>query len=265
MTPPPASVPDPALSRRGMAYGASTGRPGPWEDRQAGAGGRRPETSCPGAGPVLRWLPVPSPGSLRRDQQASAPSSLGSLDLKLLQALELDGRASFSRIAQVLGVSDQTVARRFRRLRTTVNLRVTDMTDESRLGRDGWIVRLGCSRNTASQLAGAIAGRPDTHYVDLAAGGTEVVCAISPRSSRERDGLLLERLPRIPHVTSVGAHCVLRSYYGSSLRRLRKINAHGAAWIPRRPRATVHPDGVQRGAVSAQALSQAVRLRRRTT
>ncbi|MFE9921525.1 Lrp/AsnC family transcriptional regulator [Streptomyces sp. NPDC005774] len=155
------------------------------------------------------------------------PSPLDSLDLKLLQALELDGRASFSRIAQVLGVSDQTVARRFRRLRTTMNLRVTGMTDDSRLGRDGWIVRLGCSRNTASQLAGTIAGRPDTHYVDLAAGGTEVVCAISPRSSQERDDLLLERLQRIPHVTSVGAHCILRSYYGNSLRWLRKISALG--------------------------------------
>ncbi|MCP3767887.1 Lrp/AsnC family transcriptional regulator [Streptomyces sp. MAR25Y5] len=155
------------------------------------------------------------------------PSPLDSLDLKLLQALELDGRASFSRIAQVLGVSDQTVARRFRRLRSTVNLRVTGMTDDSRLGRDGWIVRLGCGRNTASRLAGIIAGRPDTHYVDLAAGGTEVVCAISPRSSRERDDLLLERLQGIPHVTSVGAHCILRSYYGNSLRWLRKISALG--------------------------------------
>lgn len=40
-----------------------------------------------------------------------ASQPLDSLDLKLLQALELDGRAPFSRIGEVLGVSDQTVAR----------------------------------------------------------------------------------------------------------------------------------------------------------
>ncbi|WP_261991416.1 Lrp/AsnC family transcriptional regulator [Streptomyces sp. OR43] len=150
---------------------------------------------------------------------------LDALDLKLLQALELDGRASFSRIAQVLGVSDQTVARRFRRLRETARLRVTGMTDDSRLGRTSWIVRLGCADHTAARLAATLAGRPDTHYVDLAAGGTEVVCAITPQSRPDRDEILLERLQRIPHVTSVGAHCILRTYYGNSLRWLRKISA----------------------------------------
>lgn len=154
-----------------------------------------------------------------------APPVLDMLDLKLLQALELDGRASFSQIAQVLGVSDQTIARRFRRLRDTAHLRVTGMIDDSRLGRSSWIVRLGCSHNTAGQLASTLARRPDTHYVDLAAGGTEVVCAIKPRSKQDRDDLLLERLQRTPHVTSVSAHCILRTYYGNSLRWLRKISA----------------------------------------
>ncbi|MFJ8862805.1 Lrp/AsnC family transcriptional regulator [Streptomyces sp. NPDC102451] len=156
-----------------------------------------------------------------------APPTLDALDLKLLQALELDGRAPFSRIAQVLGVSDQTVARRVRRLRTTARLRVTGMVDDSRLGRSSWIVRLGCTRGTAARLAATLAGRPDTHYVDLVAGGTEVVCAISPRSRQERDELLLERLQRTPGVTSVEAHCILRAYYGNALRWLRKISALG--------------------------------------
>lgn len=154
-----------------------------------------------------------------------APPVLDVLDLKLLQALELDGRAPFSRIAQVLGVSDQTVARRFRRLRDSARLRVTGMVDDSRLGRSSWIVRLGCGHHTAGQLASTLARRPDTHYVDLAAGGTEVVCAIKPRSKQDRDELLLERLQRTPHVTSVSAHCILRTYYGNSLRWLRKISA----------------------------------------
>ncbi|MGW1059131.1 Lrp/AsnC family transcriptional regulator [Micromonospora rubida] len=153
------------------------------------------------------------------------PQPLDLLDLRLLQALELDGRASFSRIAEVLGVSDQTVARRFRRLRTTVRLRVTGMTDDSRLGRDIWMVRLGCTPNVAEQLALALAKRPDTQYVDLVSGGTEVLCAMRPRTRQERDDLLLERLHRTPRVTSVSAHCILHSFYGGPLGWLRKISA----------------------------------------
>ncbi|MER6133378.1 Lrp/AsnC family transcriptional regulator [Streptomyces sp. NPDC001815] len=151
--------------------------------------------------------------------------ALDPLDLKLLQALQVDGRAPFSRIAEVLGVSDQTVARRFRRLRTTAGLRVLGMTDESRLGRQNWIVRLRCTPDVAEHLATALARRPDTSYVDLVSGGTEVLCAMRPRSRQERDELLLDRLPRTPHVVSVTAHCLLHFFYGGPLGWLNKVHA----------------------------------------
>ncbi|MGW5650626.1 Lrp/AsnC family transcriptional regulator [Streptomyces humi] len=148
-----------------------------------------------------------------------------SLDLKLLQALQLDGRAPFSRIATVLGVSDPTVARRYRRLITTVNLRVLGMTDSTRLGRQNWIVRMRCTPDVAERLAESLAKRPDTLYVALMSGGTEIICGMKPRSTRDRDELLLERLPRTPHVGSVTAHCLLHRFYGGPLGWLTKIDA----------------------------------------
>ena len=148
-----------------------------------------------------------------------------SLDLKLLQALQLDGRAPFNRIAHVLQVSDQTVARRFRRLHTTVQLRVLGITDESRLGRSTWLLRMRCTPDAAEQLAGALARRPDTAYVSVISGGTEVMCAMKPRTRQARDELLLDRLQRTPRVTSVSAHCLLHHFYGGPLGWLSKINA----------------------------------------
>ncbi|MFD8541752.1 Lrp/AsnC family transcriptional regulator [Streptomyces rubrogriseus] len=197
-----------------------------------------------------------------------ASHALDQLDLRLLQALELDGWASFSRIAQVLGVSDQTVARRVRRLRTTANVRITGMVDDCRLGRSGWIVRLGCGHGAAGQLAATLAGRSDTHYVDIAASGSEVICSITPHSRREGDDLLLERLQRIPHVTSVSSHCVLHAFYGHSLRWLRKINAlepaeesalRAPAPSPELAAAPVTPDAVD------HAMLEALRIDGRAT
>ncbi|MFE7834592.1 Lrp/AsnC family transcriptional regulator [Streptomyces sp. NPDC057474] len=150
---------------------------------------------------------------------------LDALDLKLLQALQLDGRAPFSRIGEVLGVSDQTIARRCRRLRTTVGLRVVGMVDESMLGRNSWIVRLRCTPDVAEQLANSLARRPDTSYIDLIAGGTEVLCAMKPRSQKDRDELLFDRLQRTPRVISVSAHCLLHIFYGGPLSWLDKIRA----------------------------------------
>ncbi|MEU1089918.1 AsnC family transcriptional regulator [Streptomyces sp. NPDC005892] len=147
------------------------------------------------------------------------------LDLKVMQALQLDGRASFVQIADVLGVSDKTVARRFTGLRRDTGFRVIGMTDETRLGRPSWIVRLRCTPDAAEPLAAALARRADTFYVSLMSGGTEVMCAMRPRTQQERDELLLGRLPRTPRVVSVSAHCVLNQFYGGTLGWLNKISA----------------------------------------
>ncbi|MGW2282280.1 Lrp/AsnC family transcriptional regulator [Streptomyces sp. NPDC001770] len=151
------------------------------------------------------------------------------LDLKVMQSLQLDGRASFVRIAEVLGVSDKTVARRFTGLRRDTGFRVLGMTDETRLGRPSWIVRLRCTPDAAEPLATALARREDTSYIGLMSGGTEVMCAMRPRTQQECDELLLGRLPRTPHVVSVSAHCVLNPFYGGPLGWLSKISALTAA------------------------------------
>ena len=48
---------------------------------------------------------------------ASETITLDRLDRQLLHALQFDGRVSFRLLAEVLGSSEQTVARRYRRLR----------------------------------------------------------------------------------------------------------------------------------------------------
>ena len=49
---------------------------------------------------------------------------LDAVDRRLLHALGVDGRASFRLIASVIGVSEQTAARRYRRLRDAGVVRV---------------------------------------------------------------------------------------------------------------------------------------------
>ncbi|MFI6833783.1 Lrp/AsnC family transcriptional regulator [Kribbella sp. NPDC050241] len=58
---------------------------------------------------------------------------LDDLDRAIAHALHIDGRAPFNRIAAVLGVSDQTVARRYQRLRSGGLLRVVGQPVARRL------------------------------------------------------------------------------------------------------------------------------------
>lgn len=150
---------------------------------------------------------------------------LDGLDLQLLSALEVDGRASFSRIGGVLGVSDQTVARRFRRLSAEAGLRVVAVRDAERLGQDQWMLRLRCAPDSATVIADALAKRPDTYWIGLGSGGTEIVCMTRPRHPGDHDDLLLGKLPRTPSVVEIRAQQLLHRFYGGPTGWLRKFGA----------------------------------------
>ncbi|MFF8786558.1 Lrp/AsnC family transcriptional regulator [Streptomyces sp. NPDC015125] len=131
-----------------------------------------------------------------------------------MHALQLDGRAPFSRIAAVLGVSDQTVARRYTRHRTSGALKVLGLADVQALGDIAWMVRVQCTPDAAVSVAEALARRTDTSWVSLMSGGTEIAAVCRAPSSDHSDALLLQKLPRTPSVVGVTAHCLLHEFFG---------------------------------------------------
>ena len=139
---------------------------------------------------------------------------MDSLDRQLVHALYVDGRAPFSRIAEVLGVSDQTVARRYSRLRQAGTLRVLGRLNARRLGHVEWVIRLQCAPGSSGAIAQALARREDTHWVRLASGGTEVVCNVHADSEVNRDALLLDMLTATRPVTAISSYCVIHTYFG---------------------------------------------------
>lgn len=141
--------------------------------------------------------------------------ALNDLDHRLLEALQIDGRAPFSRLARRLDLSERTVARRYQRLRG-LGLRIVGQPDPARLGLVRWLLRLHCTPDAAGTIAEALARRPDTSWVTLASGGTELYCAVNTRTADERNALLLQKLPRTPHVLSVSAHCMMRIFIGAT-------------------------------------------------
>ncbi|MFJ5551901.1 Lrp/AsnC family transcriptional regulator [Streptomyces sp. NPDC093225] len=139
---------------------------------------------------------------------------LDDLDRRLVQALMIDGRASFTRLAELLGVSDQTVQRRYRRMRGEGLLRVVGLPVGSRVGLfESWL-RVRCAPSAARAVAKALARRPDIAWVTISGGGGDVHAMTRARTRQDRDTLLLDRLPRTEHVREVGAHTILRKFFG---------------------------------------------------
>ncbi|WP_043686559.1 Lrp/AsnC family transcriptional regulator [Streptomyces xylophagus] len=157
---------------------------------------------------------------------------LDDLDRGLIHALHIDGRAPFSRIAAVLGVSAQTVARRYARLRTEASLRVVGLTDPHQAGRTQWLVRLTATARSAQDLARALVRRPDTSWVKLASGGTEIVAVIhAPTDGSGTNSLLLHDIPRTGGITAVSAHCLLHMYLGGPTNWRRSADALDAEQV----------------------------------
>ena len=134
------------------------------------------------------------------------------IDQQILHALQLFPRAPFARVASVIGVSEQTVARRYQRMRTTGVLRVLARANPTRLpGKSYWTLRIGCRPGTAATLADALARRDDTSWVSIGAGGAELTCQALVD---EGQAGLLHHLPRASSVLTFTAHQLLHRFVG---------------------------------------------------
>jgi DNA-binding Lrp family transcriptional regulator len=139
-------------------------------------------------------------------------SQLDDVDRQLLHALIVAPRASFRLLSAVLGVSDQTIARRYSRLTETAGLRVFGLIHGPRAGWVDWLVRLQAAPGSAQRIADTLAQRPDTRWVRLYSGGTEIVCSLQARTPEQRNALFLRSLPGSRHVTAITAQSVLNVF-----------------------------------------------------
>ena len=176
-------------------------------------------------------------------------SGLDTLDQCIVQALQTDGRAPFSRIADVLGVSDQTVARRYGRLRSTGLLRVLGLLDPLRIGLTPWLVRVRCAPDAAASVGEALARRSDTRWVSMISGGTEISCLTQASAPGQDDTLLLQKLPHTPRVEGVTAHAILHVFFGQDLSPMSRMGPLTPAELD----ALAPPDGPRSQAVEEAA------------
>ena len=160
-------------------------------------------------------------------------TTLDTLDRQIIHILTIAPRASFRIIADVTGISDQTAARRYRRLSEGAGLRVLGVPDGSRMGWTDWFVRLQTTPGGADSIAEALARRPDTRWVHLASGGTEVICTLQARTEEQRDALFLRGLPGSRRVVQISAHSILHNFTPGPWREAtRALSAEQLARLP---------------------------------
>ena len=136
---------------------------------------------------------------------------MDAIDGQILHALQIAPRVPFRRIADIIGVDEQTVARRYRALRRDGALRVVGVVNPGVYGECQWIVRVHAKPDDLLRLAEALVRRAEVTHANVLSGGTELVCVIRARVSDAGDGLL-NRLPRTSAVTDVRINLILHVF-----------------------------------------------------
>lgn len=139
-------------------------------------------------------------------------SQLDEVDRKLLAALTTAPRAPFRLLADVIGVSDQTIARRYRRLTENAGLSVHGLVRSQRAGWVDWIIRLQIVPGSDGPVLDALARRPDIRWVQLYSGGSEIVCSLQARTQEQRNTLLLRGLSGRRDIKAVTAYSILHKF-----------------------------------------------------
>ncbi|MEW2403792.1 Lrp/AsnC family transcriptional regulator [Streptomyces sp. NPDC046862] len=128
-----------------------------------------------------------------------------SLDRRIISALQVDGRASWHRIAAALDEPERTVARRGTRLLDSGLVRIGAMAVRGR----STVVGVRCAPGQARVAATALARRPDCIFAHVLTGTFD--CVAELQCPRDRlAGLVMDELPGLPGVVESLAFPVLR-------------------------------------------------------
>ena len=188
--------------------------------------------------------------SATQERVSVESASLDSLDRSLVRCLQVAPRAAFSAYAAVLGTSEQTVARRYRRLRGDGVVRVTAVLSTEALGQSSWVVRIQCKPSGMATLAQALAKRDDVGWVSVSGGAAEVICVVRSRTAQAREDLLLERLARTAPVLGMSAAMTLHPYLAGRADDWTGLRQELTDEQELRLRATVEEDGPVPGVVT---------------
>ncbi len=150
--------------------------------------------------PAVSLVPA-GRGRTRVNRDADMRVVLDDLSKRIIEQLQQDGRRSYARIGQAVGLSEAAVRQRVQRLIDVGAMQIVAVTDPLTLGflRQTMVgVRCG---GDLERVAEHLAGMDEIDYVVITAGSfdllVEVVC--------ENDDQLLEILSRVRSIPSVTA------------------------------------------------------------
>jgi len=142
-----------------------------------------------------------------------APTRFGQLDRRVIAALQADGRASWTEIAERAGISVATATRRGQSLFASSQVRVGVSRHINSPGAaDLFMLRIGCAPGTQIQVATALAERDDLRFLCLVTGGCDLLAELVCQRSESLHVRLINEIQAVKGVEVCVSDLVLHTY-----------------------------------------------------
>ncbi|AZT94400.1 MAG: Lrp/AsnC family transcriptional regulator [Brevibacterium aurantiacum] len=123
---------------------------------------------------------------------------------KILEALHIDGRASWQRIAEAIGENERTVARRGSALIADGTVKIVAFN----VPAHGFVLSINSGPGQARMTSMALGKLDSTMWVHLTTGSSDVIGAVAVPVD-EQEEFLLDEIPAIPGASQWQAYPVL--------------------------------------------------------
>lgn len=147
-------------------------------------------------------------------------------DGTILRALQVHPRASFRRLGEAAGISEQTAARRYQALRRAGVMRVVGIVRPAVRGDSEWVARVRCRPDRLEPLAASLSRRRDVGFAYVVSGGTEIICVVRTPIGAVGDDALLAALSSRVGVLDVRVDLLLHAFNVGSASKWTGFGGH---------------------------------------
>jgi Lrp/AsnC family transcriptional regulator for asnA, asnC and gidA len=128
-------------------------------------------------------------------------NNLDEIDLKIVDALQKDGRVAFAQIAEQLNVSPGMIRQRYNRLVDLGYLKVVAITNPSRMGlKTMAIIGIRTDGDKLLQVADQVAALEEVIYIVIVSGRYDILAEVVCRDHAELLKFLTEKLAKVKGV-----------------------------------------------------------------
>jgi Lrp/AsnC family transcriptional regulator for asnA, asnC and gidA len=129
---------------------------------------------------------------------------MDNLDVRIISLLQEDGTATNAGIARQVGVSEETVRRRLKRLVQDEYIRVVALPDPAKLGFNSEVlIGIQADADKIDKVSETIADFDEINWVSITTGSFDIFAWATLRSSEELSNFLRGKVGTVPGVRKI--------------------------------------------------------------